>query len=124
MTNWLAKLTMISLKPRFGQKNPLEEQLTEDKVPIFTNVKSLTFPGLVLLVKGAWLSLQQLPISWANSKWIPFLFCILFGLVIAISNLKEEKPSPRYDQWFLGILIALFNSLVIFGAVVGVPTPK
>ncbi|WP_445627975.1 hypothetical protein [Nostoc sp. DSM 114167] len=122
MTNWLAKLTMISLKPRFGQRLSDEDQPTTPKVSIFTNEKSLTFPVLVALVKGSWESLQQLPISSTKSIWLPFCTCIILGILIAISNLKEEKPSPLYHEWFLGIGIAILNSLVVFGAVVGVST--
>ena len=130
MTNWLAKLTMISLKPRkpsFGQREQQSEERSIEKVSLFTNIKSLTFPILVALVKGSWESLQLLPITWAKSVWVPFCTCIIFGLLIAISNLKEEETLSKektlsYDKWIAGICIAILNSLVVFGSVIGAST--
>jgi len=92
------------------------------KIPIFIHPKALTFPILVALVKSAWTAASVLPVAWSRTVWFPFGSCILLGLLIAVSNLAEEKA--RASEWISGIIIGLLKSLVVFGAVVGIHKPQ
>ena len=120
----IAKLTMVRAEPVAPLVHvaaPGDGGLPPDRssdVPIFIHPKALTFPILVGLVKGAWLAASQLPIAWPASIWFPFSLCILLGLLIAVSNLTEQKL--RFSSWALGVSIGLLNSLVVFGAVIGI----
>jgi hypothetical protein len=95
-----------------------------DRFPIFTNPKAIQFPILVGLVKGAWLAAKALPPAstaevWLTSVWFPFAFSIFLGLLIAISNLIDEKPT--IIGWIFGLAVGFLNSMVVFGAVMGIP---
>jgi hypothetical protein len=87
-------------------------------VPIFTNYKSLTFVAVGGLVKVAWEGAKLLPGARLDTVWFPFIACLIFALLISISNLIEEKP-PVFG-WIFGLIFGLVNSLVIFAAVMGV----
>jgi hypothetical protein len=74
---------------------------------------------IVVLVKGAWAALQGLQVSWAESRVVPLVLCLLLGMALTVANLLEEKPKPT--GWVIGLLVGLLNSLVTFGAVLGIP---
>jgi hypothetical protein len=57
------------------------------EVPIFINLKALTFPILVGLIKGAWAAVSLLPVAWATSVFGPLIMALVLGILIAISNL-------------------------------------
>jgi hypothetical protein len=127
MLGFIARLTMARF-PR-GTESDLLCQAddaggTEEgtRVPIFIHPKALTFPIVVALVKGAWLAAATLPFQWAASRWFPFSACLILGLLVTISNLSEQKV--RVLDWIFGLAIGILNSLVIFGAVVGIPMGK
>jgi len=120
----IAKLTMSrpqGLAPLVLPAEPGKEQQKEIEVPIFINLKALTFPVLVGLVKGAWAAASLLPVTWATSVFVPLIMCLVLGILIAISNLLEQNL--RVIDWVAGIAIGLLNSLVVFGAVMGIPRP-
>jgi|HubBroStandDraft_1064217.scaffolds.fasta_scaffold55900_2 hypothetical protein len=120
----IANWTMVRAEPAAplvhvaapGKAAPKRDRSND--IPIFIHPKALTFPILVGLVKGAWLAVSQLPVAWPSSIWFPFSMCLLLGLLIAISNLTEQKL--RFSAWALGVSIGLLNSLVVFGAVIGI----
>jgi len=109
------------LAPLVLPAEPGKEQQKEIEVPIFINLKALTFPVLVGLVKGAWAAASLLPVTWATSVFVPLIMCLVLGILIAISNLLEQNL--RVIDWVAGIAIGLLNSLVVFGAVMGIPRP-
>lgn len=90
------------------------------KASVFASPKSLSFPILVALIKGAWEAAKVLPAPVLNTMWFPFLAALILGMLITISNLNEEKPSTT--GWVIGMVIGLLNSLVVFGAIIGIPT--
>jgi hypothetical protein len=97
---------------------PGRESGKQMEVPIFINPKALTFPVLVGLVKGAWASASLLQVSWATSVFLPLIICLLLGILIAVANLLEQNL--RFIDWIIGVAIGLLNSLVVFGAVMGI----
>jgi hypothetical protein len=118
----IARLTMS--RPKGSEllvlpAEPIKERGKQMEVPIFINPKALTFPVLVGLVKGAWASASLLPVSWATSVFVPLIMCLVLGILIAISNLLEQNL--RVIDWITGIAMGLLNSLVVFGAVMGIP---
>jgi len=122
VANLLARLTMAKVPAQPAGTNerggaPPAPQ-PSDQIPIFTNPKALTFPIVVGLVKGAWEALKALQTSWASSPVVPFVMCLVLGMAITVANLIEEKPKPT--GWVIGLCVGLLNSLVIFGAVMGI----
>lgn len=91
-------------------------------IPIFINPKTLQVPILVGLVKGAWEATKALPASTAStyltSTWFPFAACTILGILITVSNLREDKAPAL--MWIVGLIIGFLNSMVVFGAVMGI----
>jgi hypothetical protein len=105
---------------RAGKQVPAEkkEQAQANRLPIFIHPKALTFPIFVALVKGAWAAVSVLPLEWGKTVWFPFVLCMLLGLLVVVSNLTEHKVGAL--DWITGMAIGFLNSLVVFGAVVGI----
>lgn len=126
MLGAIARMTMATIQTPSGgvvrQADSAAAADQETTVPIFINPKALTFPILVALVKGAWTALALLPSHLTSSIWFPFVACLALGLLVAISNLLEQKA--KLMDWIFGLVIGLLNSLVIFGAVVAIPARK
>jgi hypothetical protein len=130
MWHFIARLTMarspegarVSSILRAGSGRAAEEEEQTPTVPIFIHPKALTFPVLIALVKGAWAGAMLLPLPWAASIWFPLVACMILGLLIAISNLLEQKVGTL--TWIFGLVIGLVNSLVVFAAVVAIPGGK
>jgi hypothetical protein len=128
MFNFIARLTMPRL-PEVPGKAVIQQDRAmapaapsgngPERFPIFTNPKAIQFPVLVGLVKGAWVAAEALPPAGAclASVWFPFLSSVFLGLLIAISNLIEEKP--KIIGWIFGLVVGFLNSMVVFGAVMG-----
>lgn len=118
----VAKLTMFrpkQIEPTVLAAETTKAERSGAEIPIFINPKALTFPVLVGLVKGAWASAVLLPVGWVTSVFVPLTMCIVLGLLIAVSNLLDQKL--RFVDWISGVLIGLCNSMVIFGAVMAIP---
>lgn len=126
MANLLARLTMANVPGArtgrlFGLGSDEKEGTAQanDLSPIFIHPKAISFPVAVGLVKGAWEAAKSSPISWLHSPWFPLGACIAIGLLIAVSNLLELKAKPL--AWVIGLIVGGLNSLVVFGAVMGIP---
>lgn len=126
MANLIARLTMIAqpaaereVSAQGLRKNVSAKTASIDRIPIITNYKSLTYPIVIALVKAAWEAIKLIPAPWVTSAWLPLTLCLALGILIGVSNLATEKP-PLFG-WFLGLFLALLNSLVMFGAVMGIP---
>lgn len=91
-------------------------------VPIFIHPRALTYPIMVALVKGGWSAMALLPLRSTSSIWFPFIASLLLGILVAISNLTDQRA--KLLEWIVGLVIGLLNSLVIFGAVVSIPVGK
>lgn len=105
---------MIKPRLRVGDDRPPQKP----KIPTFTTLESLTFAGIASLVKGAWVASMQLPFEWIKSLLTPFVACMLLGYIVAIYQLSEQNPKPNCCQITGGLIIAFFNNLTIFGAVI------
>jgi hypothetical protein len=133
MLNLLARLTMQKIPVRGtvvetqGLRKPPAPApaaepaggLEEARATVFASPKSLAFPVLVALVKGAWEASKLLPVGFVYTIWPPFWACIILGMLITISNLTQEKQLNAMG-WILGVGVGALNSLVVFGAVMGI----
>lgn len=122
MANVLARLTMTWVPPRARHSPTREPSAIEpagERIPVFTSPKALTFPIVTGLVKAAWDTLKAVQLDWASSPLVPLVMCVALGMAITVANLLEEKPKPM--GWVLGLAVGLLNSLVICGAVLGIP---
>lgn len=126
----IAKLTMVQYSQRsvfIGRAN--KEQTEESpinstsitNIPVFINLRALTFPVLVGIVKSTWegIKLLPLPSDWSQSTLVPFLLSITFGILICVSNISEENK-PGIFGWVSGIIMAVISSIVVFTSVIGV----
>lgn len=85
--------------------------------PVFANYKAVTFPGLVVVIGGAWTGLQKLD-SRLDKPWVPFLLCMVLGGFLTWLEVTEDQVTPTNRKAF-GALIGFCNCLVLFSAVVG-----
>jgi hypothetical protein len=117
----IGKLVKTAVDPN----NPLDgsaQQGGQPAVSDFLTIQSLTnFAAMTGAITAAWHALATLDASIFGQVWIPYAFAGLFGAVsIAIS----PDAMRRNGKWDLGAtasaaFIALINSLVLAGAVVG-----
>ncbi|WP_392477964.1 hypothetical protein [Nostoc sp. C110] len=130
ITKLIAKLTMVQFSQRSALIGRIEKEHTEDSpinstsitnIPVFINLRALTFPVLVGIVKSTWegIKLLPLPSDWSQSTLVPFLLCITFGILICISNISEEKK-PGIFSWISGIIMSIISSIVVFTSVIGI----
>jgi hypothetical protein len=92
-------------------------QLTGEpkEVSDFVTVQSLTnFAAMTGALTAAWAGLRQVPWAFLDSKWIPFILSVFFGV---ISYIVSDLPGSR-EKWAAG-LIGFLNALILFAAVVG-----
>ena len=88
------------------------------QVSDFITVQSLTnFSAMTGAIVGAWKALELTSWHWTSSRTVPFVICVLFGAIsVLVSDLQGW--TSRLSAGF----VALLNSLVLFGAVVGAVT--
>ena len=126
--NLLNKFTLE--RPRTSQKRVRGEKRSwEDNeyrkdghnLPIFTNPKTLTFAAITGIVSFSWSALRNLPQEFWDSQYIPLSFSLILGLFLGAINLSEIKKGESLSriEYFLGFFMAILNSLIIFGAVIG-----
>lgn len=91
----------------------------------FVTVQSFTnFAAMTGAINAAWHALQRLTPE-AAAIWVPYLFALVWAIVsflISLDGLKKTKGGK--ETWELGTVVgaafvALINSLVLAGAVVG-----
>ena len=109
-------------------ESPLDASTgTEAKPPVsdFITVQSFTnFAAMTGAITAAWHALQTL-IPGAAAIWVPYLFALAWAIVsLLISKDGLKKTKDGKETWELGTLVgavfvALINSLVLAGAVVG-----
>ena len=109
-------------------ESPLDASTgTEAKPPVsdFITVQSFTnFAAMTGAITAAWHALQRLTPE-ASAIWVPYLFAFVWAIVsflISVDGLKKTKDGK--EKLELGTLVgavfvALINSLVLAGAVVG-----
>lgn len=91
----------------------------------FITVQSFTnFAAMTGAITAAWHALQRLTPD-AAAIWIPYLFAFfwaIISLLISIDGLKKTKDGKQtleLGTLFGAVFVALINSLVLAGAVVG-----
>lgn len=94
------------------------DQQETKNAPVFANYKAVTFPGLVVVIGGAWAGLQQLGVPALTARWVPFGLCMALGGFLTWLELTEDQVTPKNRKVFGG-MIGLCNCLVLFSAVVG-----
>ena len=109
-------------------KSPLDASRgTEAKpgVSDFLTVQSFTnFAAMAGAITAAWNGLQKL-IPGASTLWVPYVCAFIWALIsilISIEGLKTTKRGTKKLEFgtVLGaVFVALINSLVLAGAVVG-----
>jgi hypothetical protein len=109
-------------------ESPLDASTgTVAKPPVsdFITVQSFTnFAAMTGAITAAWHALQRLTPE-AAAIWVPYLFALAWGVVsLLISKDGLKKTKDGRETWELGtlagaIFVALINSLVLAGAVVG-----
>ncbi|MFI1285148.1 hypothetical protein ACH4U5_31060 [Streptomyces sp. NPDC020858] len=84
------------------------------QVSDFITVQSFTnFAAMSGAVLGAWKAVQLTQWNGTDSRTVPFVLCLAFGLIsVLMSKLSWREAGPA-------VFVALLNSLVLFGAVVG-----
>lgn len=128
MADFLTHLTMAPVRTfvapeALADAAPPQAHPDVTNVPIYSNFKALQFPGIAALVKTVWLILgtaTHMPVF--TSVWFPLIVCVALGLLITINDLQAQKGT--WLQNVGGLLVGVLNSIVVFGAVVGIgPSP-
>jgi hypothetical protein len=109
-------------------ESPLDASTgTEAKPPVsdFITIQSFTnFAAMTGAITAAWHALQTLTPG-AAAIWVPYLFAFVWAIVsflISIDGLKKSKGGKEtLDPGTVigAVFVALINSLVLAGAVVG-----
>jgi hypothetical protein len=116
-------------KTTTSEQSPLDASRgTEAKSTVsdFLTVQSFTnFAAMTGAITAAWSGLQKL-IPGASTLWVPYLCAFTWGLIsilISIEGLKTTGESStkklELGTVFQAIFVAVINSLVLAGAVVG-----
>jgi hypothetical protein len=90
----------------------------------FLTIQSLTnFAAMTGAITAAWNALQKV-LPQASALWVPYLFALVFGIIsvlISLDGLKENGGTGRLKLGTVlgAIFVAVINSLVLAGAVVG-----
>lgn len=92
------------------------------KVSEFLTVQSLTnFAAMTGAITVAWKALKAVSASTFTTQWTPFAMALAWLAVSLISSAAQEpKVRASLGFWVTGIFIGLLNSLVLFGAVIGI----
>ncbi len=117
------------LKTTTNADSPLDGHITgakaESAVSDFLTIQSFTnFAAMTGAITAAWNALQRLTPA-AAAVWVPYVFALGWGfvsLLISIEGLKKNKDGTKTVEpgtLVAAIFIALVNSLVLAGAVVG-----
>ena len=89
------------------------------KVTDFVTKQSfVSFTGMTLIVKGAWEALQSLG-DWGDSKVVALVLAALVGVVQLCLALGHPESKLNWSDYPLAIVIAFFNTLVLWSAVLG-----
>ena len=98
---------------------------TKSTVSDFLSVQSFAnFAAMTGAITAAWGGLQKL-IPEASTYWVPYVCAFIWGLIsilISIEGLKTTRGTSKKMELgtlFQAIFIAVINSLVLAGAVVG-----
>lgn len=84
---------------------------------VFVTPESLTFPGAALVATGL-LQVLRIPFPGADTSfWWAFGTCALLGLVL---YLNSKNPAAGRRQQFVYAVIALINTILLVGVVLGV----
>jgi hypothetical protein len=91
------------------------------QVPVFVTPQTFSsFPVMTLVISGCWASLKRLD-SDLTSPWVAVVLSILAGTVILLISVSDPGSKPKStSKWFIAIVIALFNSLMLAASVLGV----
>lgn len=122
-------------KTTTSQSSPLDASggtNTTHAVSDFLTVQSFTnFAAMTGAITAAWNALQKVWPS-TSALWVPYVFALVFGLIsilISLDGLKKNGAT-KFDvgALFGAGFVAVINSLVLAGAVVGTdvatsPTP-
>lgn len=104
--------TTTTTKPQDGNTpdTPNGKQVSD-----FITVQSLTnFSAMTGAIVAAWKALQLTEWGWTDERTVPLVACWLFGIVsVLISELGDWR------KVLSAVFVALVNSLVLFGAVIG-----
>lgn len=84
---------------------------------VFVTPESLTFPGAALVATGL-LQVLRIPFPGADeSFWWALGTCALLGLVLYMNS---KNPAVGRRQQFVYVTIALINTVLLVGVVLGV----
>jgi hypothetical protein len=119
---------MNVFKTTTAAESPLDASggtTTKPAVSDFVTVQSFTnFAAMTGAITAAWHALQKLNPQ-MSTLWVPYLFSFAWAVIsflISIEGLKKTKNgSARLElgTFLAAVFIAVINSLVLAGAVVG-----
>jgi hypothetical protein len=108
-----------------SESAPLDASATksgsERKVSSFLTIQSLTnFAATTGAIAAAWGALQTV-VPGAAALWVPYVFALAWGAISLAMSLEALKKDGKVQSGVIGgaIFVALINSLVLAGAVVG-----
>lgn len=107
-------------------KNPSNSQTlgtdAQTSVSEFLTVQSLTnFAAITGAITIAWKALKAVSSSDFSTRWTPFAMALAWLVVSLIATAAQQDKTARTSIvfWTTGIFIGIINSLVLFGAVIG-----
>lgn len=89
--------------------------------PAFVTTSSLaTLPLLSSISAGVWKVIaSSTSATWADSRWVPAVICILFGAYLIIKSL-EDSSDGKLSEKYGAVLIGAANTLFLWAAVIGI----
>lgn len=115
------KTSTTASSPLDGSRGP-ESGQAENQVSDFLTVQSLAnFGAMTGAITAAWGALQRLAWISPEAIWVPYSMALFWGLVSFLMSWSGLKSNNKVDLGNLlgALFVALINSLVLAGAVVG-----
>jgi hypothetical protein len=95
----------------------------QTKVSEFLTVQSLTnFAAMTGAITVGWKALKAVSPSSFSTHWTPFVMALIWLAVSVAATATQQEADVKKDFgfWATGIFIGALNSLVLFGAVIGI----
>jgi len=90
LVNTRATAPLDADAPSPGAGGPAEQHETSKVADFVTQQSFVSFTVSTTVAKGLWKGFQKFFAGWADSKWLPFVICVAFGLSQFLLRYPEQ----------------------------------